>query len=111
MSRRTRWILLVLIVVVVGGAVALTLSERPKLDDARTAVDTTWKPLPAPDQLLLRYQKLAGAVSAFDAAGGRDRSVSKDLHAALDGWNRALKNGDAGPPAQGAKVVEAPATP
>jgi hypothetical protein len=110
MSRRTRWILLVLIVVVVGGAVALTLSERPKLDDARTAVDTRWKPLPGPDQLALRYQKLEGALSAFDAAGGRDRSVSKDLHAALDAWNRSLKGGDAGTQAQAANVVEAQAT-
>lgn len=110
MSRRSRWILLLLIVVVVGGAVALTFTERPKLDDAQTAVDTTWKPLRAPDQLVLRYQKLEGALSAFDAAGGSDRSVSKDLHAALDAWNRALKHGDAGTQAQAANVVEAQAT-
>ena len=110
MSRRTRWFLLVLIVVVVGGAVALTFTERPKLDDARTAVDTKWKPLRAPDQLVLRYQKLEGALSAFDAAGGSDRSVSKDLHAALDAWDRALEGGDAGTQAEAANVVEAQAT-
>ena len=110
MSRRSRWILLVLIVVVVGGAVALTLTERPQLDDAQTAVDTTWKPLRTPGQLVLRYQTLEGALSAFDAAGGNDRSVSKDLHAALDAWNRALKDGDAGTQAQAANVVEAQAT-
>jgi len=110
MSRRSRWILLVLIVVVVGGAVALTLTERPKLDDAQTAVDATWKPLRTPDQLVLRYQKLEGALSAFDAAGGSDRSVSKDLHAALDAWSRALKHGDAGAQAEAANVVEAQAT-
>ena len=110
MSRRTRWILLALIVVVVGGAVALTFTQRPKLDDARTAVDTRWKPLRAPDQLVLRYQKLEGALSAFDAAGGAERSVSKDLHAALDAWNRALKDGDAGAQAEAANVVEAQAT-
>jgi len=110
MSRRTRWFLLVLIVVVVGGAVALTLSERPKLDDARTAVDTRWKPLRGPDQLVLRYQKLVGALSAFDAAGGSDRSVSKDLHAALGAWDRAVKGGDAGAETQAANVVEAQAT-
>jgi hypothetical protein len=110
MSRRTRWILLVLVVVVIGGAVALTLSERPKLDDARSAVDTKWKPLRAPDQLVVRYQKLEGALSAFDAAGGSDRSVSKDLHAALDAWNRALKSGGAGAQAETANVVEAQAT-
>jgi hypothetical protein len=110
MSRRTRWFLLVLIVVVVGGAVALTLTERPKLDDARTAVDTRWTPLGGPDQLVLRYQKLVGALSAFDAAGGSDRSVSKDLHVALDAWDRVLKDGDAGTQAQAANVVEAQAT-
>ncbi len=91
MSRRTRWILLALIVVIVGGAIALVVVERPKLDDARSAVDRHWKPLRAPDQLVLRYQKLEGALSAFDAAGGSDRGVSKDLHAALAAWKQALK--------------------
>jgi len=110
MSRRTRWILLVLIVVVVAGGAALVLAERPKLDDARTAVDTRWKPLRAPDQLVVRYQSLEGALSAFDAAGGTDRSVSKDLHAALDAWNRALDDGDAGAQATAANVVEAQGT-
>src|SRR4030081_1726301 len=109
MSRRTRWFLLILVVVVVGGAVALTLTERPKLDDARTAVDDRWKPLRGPDQLVLRYQSLQGALSAFNAAGGSDRSVSKDLHAALDAWKRALTGGDAGTEAQAANVVEAQA--
>jgi hypothetical protein len=110
MSRRTRWILLALIVVVIGGAVALVLVERPQLDDARTTVDTRWKPLRAPDQLVVRYQNLEGALRAFDAAGGSDRSVSKDLHAALDAWTRALKDGDAGAQAEAANVVEAQAT-
>jgi hypothetical protein len=109
MSRRTRWFLLVLVVVVVGGAVALTLTERPQLDDARTAVDDRWKPLRGADQLVLRYQSLQGALSAFNAAGGSDRSVSKDLHAALDVWKRALTGGDAGSEAQAANVVEAQA--
>ncbi len=110
MSRRTRWILLALIVVVLGGAVALVLTQRPKLDDAQSAVDTEWKPLMAPDQLVLRYQKLQGALSAFDAAGGSDRSVSKDLHAALDAWDRTRRDGDAGTQAETANVVEAQAT-
>ena len=42
MSRRTRWILLALIVVLVGAAVALVVVERPKLDDARTAPGGGW---------------------------------------------------------------------
>jgi hypothetical protein len=110
MSRRTRWILLALIVVIVGGAIALVVVERPKLDDARSAVDRRWKPLRAPDQLMLRYQKLEGALSAFDASGGRDRSVSKDLHDALTAWKQALKSGDADRQAQAANAVEAQAT-
>jgi hypothetical protein len=110
MSRRTKWFLLALIVVVVGGAIALILVERPKLDDAQSVVDTRWKPLRAPDQLVLRYQKVQGALSAFDAAGGSDRLVSKDLHAALDAWNQSLKNGDAGSQAEAANTVEAQAT-
>jgi len=110
MSRRTRWILLALIVVLVGAAVALVVVERPKLDDARTEVDDRWKPLRAPDQLVLRYQTLTGALSAFDAAGGSGRAVSKDLHAALDAWTRALRDGDAGSQAAAANEVEAQGT-
>ena len=107
MSRRTRWILLALIVVVLGGMVALVVVERPKLDDARGRVDRAWVPLRAPDQLVARFQKAEGALSAFDAAGGSDRMVSKDLHAALVAWNLALKNGDAGRQATAANAVEA----
>jgi hypothetical protein len=106
MSRRFRWILLVLVVVVVGGAVALVVVERPKLQDAQDAVDARWKPLRATDALVLRYQKLEGALSAFDVAGGTDRSVSKDLHAALAAWHRALESGDARSQATSADAVE-----
>lgn len=110
MSRRIRWILLALIVVIVGAAVALVLTQRPELDDARDKVDATWKPLVAPDQLVDRYQKLEGALSAFDAAGGKDRDVSRDLHAALDAWHRALRDGDAGSQATAANALEAQGT-
>jgi hypothetical protein len=110
MSRRTRWILLALIVVLVGGAIALVVAERPKLDDARDEVDRQWAPLRAPDQLVLRYQKLAGALSAFDAAGGSGRGVSTDLHHALASWEQALHSGDAGSQATAANAVEAQAT-
>jgi hypothetical protein len=105
MSRRTRWILLALLVVVVGGIVALVLTQQPKLDDARAEVDDTWKPLRA--DVRLRYQTLEGALSAFDAAGGKGRDVSRDLHAALTAWHRSLRDG--GPDAQvrAANAVEA----
>jgi len=104
---RLKWVLLALVVVVIGGAVALVLVERPKLEDARTTVDDTWKPLTAPDQLVARYQKLEGALSAFDAAGGTDRSVSRDLHGALKQWKTALRDGDAGSQVDAADTVEA----
>jgi hypothetical protein len=110
MSRRIRWILLALVVVLVGGAAALVLTQQPDLDDARSQVDTAWKPLRGPDQLVLRYQTLAGALSAFDAAGGQDRDVSKDLHPALDAWTAALRDGDAGTQARAANRVEAQGT-
>jgi hypothetical protein len=107
MSRRARWILLTLIVVVLGGAVALVVVEQPKLDDARGEVDTAWTPLRAPDQLVARYQTLDGALSAFDAAGGKGREVSNDLHAALDEWSRSLRDDDAAAQAEAANRVEA----
>jgi hypothetical protein len=104
---RFKWVVLALIVVVIGGAVALVLIERPKLEDAQTAVDAKWKPLTAEDQLVLRERKLEGALSAFDAAGGTDRSVSRDLHRALRQWNTTLKQGDAGAQVDAANTVEA----
>jgi len=110
MSRRARWILLALLVVVVGAVVALVVTQQPKLDDARSKVNTAWKPLRAPDQLPLRYQKLEGALSAFDAAGGKGRGVSTDLHAALDRWNRSLHTDDAGAQVAAANALEAQGT-
>jgi hypothetical protein len=107
MTRRTRWILLALLVVLVGGAAALVLTQQPKLDDARNEVDDAWKPLGADDQLAARYQALAGALGAFDRAGGADRDVSKDLHTALDRWNAAKKDGDAGAQVEAANALEA----
>ena len=108
---RFKWVLLALVVVVIGGAVALVLVERPELDDARTAVDQAWKPLTtpadAPDLLVARYQKLEGALTAFDANGGQDRSVSRDLHAALKAWNAALKDGSTTDQVKAANTVEA----
>jgi hypothetical protein len=107
MSRRTRWILLTLLVVLVGGVAALVLTQQPKLDDARSTVDDTWEPLVADDQLPTRYRTLEGALSAFDAAGGAEREVSKALHAALDAWTSAMKDGDAGTQVKAANTAEA----
>jgi len=107
MSRRTRWILLALLVVLVGGVAVLVLTQQPKLDDACGKVDDTWKPLVAEEQLPTRYRTLEGALSAFDAAGGAERDVSKDLHPALAAWARAVKNGSAVAQVKAANAVEA----
>jgi hypothetical protein len=110
MSRRTRWILLVLVVALVGAAVALVVVEQPKLDDARAAVDARWKPLRAPDQLRARYDRLGDFLNQYDAAGGAGRGVSKDLHAALDAWQRALRDGNAESQVDAANAAEAQGT-
>jgi hypothetical protein len=111
MSRRLRWILLGLIIVLVGGAVALVVLERPKLDDARDTVDARWAPLLAADgPLAVRYQKLEGVLTAFEQAGGAGTAAAKDLHAALLAWNRTLKSGDAGAQAAAADALEVQAT-
>ena len=57
--------LLCLIVLVVGGAIAVVVVERPTLEDARDAVDNRWKPLQEP--LATRYAQ------AHHCAGGARR--------------------------------------
>jgi hypothetical protein len=106
--RGLRWILLGLILVVVAGAVALVVVERPKLDDARTAVNAAWSPLRAP--LRDRYDKLNTALGAFTDAGGGSRTVAKDLGAALTRWDDAVKRGDPGAEASAANDLEGEGT-
>lgn len=93
MRRRFGWILLALIVLVVAGAVALVVVEKPTLDDDRDAVDARWAALRAP--LVTRYSNLDAALAAFVAAGGGDRSVTKDLQTELAAWKKAVAGGDA----------------
>jgi hypothetical protein len=106
MWRRLRWVVLAVVVALVAAIVALVLVEKPKISDARDRVDKTWAPLRAPDQLVARYQKLYGALSAFDAAGGSDRAVSKDLNASLRAWQAALKSHDAATQVRQANTLE-----
>jgi len=107
MWRRFRWILLALFVAILGGATALVVVENPKLDDARSAVDTRWIPLRV--ALVPRYEKLDTALGAFDAAGGSERSVSRSLHVQMKAWRDAVRNGDANTQVQGANRLEAEA--
>jgi hypothetical protein len=108
MRRRLPWILAVLLVLVVGGAIALVVVEKPSLEDARDAVDNRWKPLRAP--LVARYEKLADAQVAFVAAGGGDRSVANELVRDLAAWKKAVANGSPGTQVEAANQLEAQAT-
>jgi hypothetical protein len=105
MRRRLPWILALLLVLVVGGAIALVVVEKPALGDARDAVDARWKALRAP--LVTRYEKLDAARAALVAAGGGDRGVAKELASDLTAWKKALANGDPGTQAAAANLLEA----
>jgi hypothetical protein len=108
MWRRLRWILLALIVLVVGGVIALVVVEQPKLDDDQAAVDARWNELrPALDA---RYDKLRDAVTAFAAAGGGDRAVTTDLGLALRDWDKAVAADDPAAEAEAANRLEGQAT-
>ncbi len=95
------------LVLVVGGAIALVVVEKPALDDARDAVDARWTPLRAP--LVTRYEKLDAAQAALVAAGGGDRSVAKDLAGDLAAWKKAVADGNPGTQAEVANSLEAQA--
>jgi hypothetical protein len=95
----------VLFVAIAGGAAALVVVENPKLDDARSAVDSRWIPLRV--GLVPRYQKLDAALTAFDAAGGSDRAVARSLHAEVQTWRDTLRHGDANLQVQNANMLEA----
>jgi hypothetical protein len=105
MRRRLPWILAVLLVLVVGGAIALVVVEKPSLDDARDEVDARWKPLRAP--LTARYEKLDASLAAFVAAGGGDRSVAKELARDLTAWKKAVADGGPATQAEAANRLEA----
>ncbi|SRR5713101_3438716 len=107
MWRRFRWIMLALVVAILGGATALVVVENPKLDDARSAVDTRWIPLRV--ALVPRYEKLDKALGAFDAAGGSDRSVSRSLHVEMKTWRDAVRSGETTAQVQQANTLEADA--
>jgi hypothetical protein len=86
MTRRVRRVALAIVVLLVAGAVALLFVGRSRLDDARTEVDTTWKPLRTP--LAERYLKLAAVDTAFRDAGAGNRVVAGDLERLLEQWGR-----------------------
>ena len=105
MRRRLPWILALVFVLVIGGAIALVVVEKPALDDARDAVDARWRPLRP--VLVTRYEKLDAAHAALVAAGGGDRSVAKALARDLAAWKKAVADGSPGTQAEAANRLEA----
>lgn len=86
MTRRVRRAALVIVVLLLAGAAALLFVGRGRLDDARSKVDDTWKPLRT--SLAQRYFTLAVVDTAFRDAGAGDRAVARDLARLLDQWGR-----------------------
>ena len=92
MARRVRRLAAIVLVLLLAGSVVLVLTTRPKLDDARGEVDTTWKPLRAP--LAARYEKLAAANAELGTAGAGDRDVARALSLNLARWDRLRRAQD-----------------
>ena len=112
MSRRTRWILLALIVVLVGGAVALVRRRATEARRrSRSTVDDTWKPLRAPDQL---RAALPDARRRAQRVRRRRRRATATCRRTCTppstAWTTALRDGDAGVQATAANTVEAQGT-
>lgn len=89
--RRFRWIVVLLVAVLVAAIVAALVLVRPDLDDGRDRVDAAWVPLRPP--LIARYDALRGVATALAEAGASERSVTADLAAALDRWERSALRG------------------
>jgi len=92
MARRVRRLAVVVLALLVVGAIALVLTTRPKLQDARGGVDRAWTPLRGP--LSERYAKLAEANAQRVAAGGGERDVSRALGLRLGRWGELRRAGD-----------------
>ena len=106
MSRRVLFLLVLVILVVAGAAVALVATARPDLDDGRAAVDARWAPLRTP--LTTRYDGLGQLADALATAGAGDRSYTVDLAAEIARWETLAGRNetDAGAEAASANRLE-----
>lgn len=84
MTRRVIIVLLLVAVLVAGGAVALVATARPDLQDRRDRVDARWASLRAP--LATRYDGLSQLADALTAAGAGDRTYTVDLADDVGAW-------------------------
>jgi hypothetical protein len=84
--RAVRRVLLLVVVGLLVGGVAFTLSARPDLDAARDAADESWDAL-APD-LDARYALLDGLTTAVAERSTRARPITAELDDALERWRR-----------------------
>jgi hypothetical protein len=98
MSRRVGLLVLLIVVVLVGGAVGIVLSARPALEDQRDVVDARWAPLRGP--LTSRYDALNGVAAALADAGAAERSYTVALNEELETWRRLADDQSTDPGAE-----------
>ena len=82
--RALRRYLPLLLVLVAVGLLAIVLTSRPDLEDARNEVDTRWEALAAP--LNARYELLAAASAAASNNVGPAGEIAAEVNAALNDW-------------------------
>ncbi len=106
--RMRRAVVVLVIVALVGGAIALVVTSRPDLNKTRDATATAWKPLVAP--LTVRYAALTTLVTQVNATLAAAGEGSTDLAAfkvALARWTAAAKANDAKAMVSAANDLEA----
>lgn len=105
MSRRFGLLLLV-IVLLVGGAVAVIFTARGPLQDGRDAVDARWAPIRTP--LADRYDRLDQVATALNDAGAGERTYTVALAQELDTWHKLAdsRTANAGAEAAAANNLE-----
>ena len=98
MTRRVILVLSVVLVLVVGGAVAVVATSRPDLEDGRARVDSRWAALRLP--LATRYDGLTQLAEALGAAGAGDRTYTVDLADEVGTWRELASRSDPDPAAE-----------
>ncbi len=93
--RMRRYLLLVVLVALVGGAGYAVVGTRSRLDSDRDRVDRRWTALTP--SLTARYDRLKALTGAFEGAGAGDRAVVVDLRSGLREWKAATSGGRADP--------------